>query len=97
MLLRHASCIMMVLLLLVFASTVAISAIDGIGVKEALFEVVSAIATVGLSLGVTAELSAASHIILILLMYIGRVGGITILVAFGSRRITSASSGLQAK
>ena len=89
--LRHASCIMMVLLLLVFASTVAISAIDGIGVKEALFEVVSAIATVGLSLGVTAELSAASHIILILLMYIGRVGGITILVAFGSRRITSAS------
>ena len=42
--------------------------------REALFEVVSAIATVGLSLGVTAELSAASHIILILLMYIGRVG-----------------------
>ena len=41
---------------------------------QALFECASAIGTVGLSMGITADLSAPSHVLLILLMYFGRVG-----------------------
>ena len=46
-----------------------------------MFETASAIATVGLTTGITAGLSAASHVILIILMYFGRVGGLTLFTA----------------
>ena len=49
-------------------------------------EVVSAIATVGLSLGLTPQLSAASRVILILLMYAGRIGGLSFVLLFSERR-----------
>ena len=68
-----------------------ISAVDGVSVRETLFEVTSALGTVGLSLGITAKLTTASHLILILLMFIGRVGGITILIAFGNRMASRPS------
>lgn len=42
------------------------------------FEVLSALATVGLSRGITADVSAASQLILIFLMYVGRVGPLTL-------------------
>lgn len=82
---RHAACILMFYGSLAFASSMIICAVEGIGAKEVIFEVVSALCTVGLSLGITAEVGTLSHIILILLMFIGRVGGITILIAFSSR------------
>ncbi len=50
------------------------------------FEVFSAFATVGLSLGITAKLSTASKIVIMLVMFLGRVGTLTILVAI-SRKI----------
>ena len=70
-----------------------ISTIEGLGMKAVLFEVVSALCTVGLSLGITSQLGIVSQIILILLMFIGRVGGITILLAF-SNHISSIPSKL---
>lgn len=73
-----------------------ICAVEGIGAKEVIFEVVSALCTVGLALGITAEVGTISQIILILLMFIGRVGGITILIAFGNR-ISSIPSKLPAE
>lgn len=82
---RHAACILMFYGSLAFVSSMIICAVEGIGTKEVIFEVVSALCTVGLSLGITAEVGTLSHIILILLMFIGRVGGITILIAFSSR------------
>ena len=54
---------------------------DDLAPGAALFECASAIGTVGLTLGVTTELSAASRVVLILLMYFGRVGGLTMLYA----------------
>lgn len=83
--LRHASCVMMFYGLLIMISTMVISSIEGMGIEEVLFEVTSAIGTVGLSLGITPELGTVSHLILIMLMFIGRVGGITILIAFSNR------------
>lgn len=82
---RHASCILMMYGTLSILCAMTIAVIEGIGIKEVLFEVVSAICTVGLSLGITPQLGAVSHVMLILLMYIGRVGGITILISFSSR------------
>ena len=46
-----------------------------------LFETASAIGTVGLSLGITPELCVASKIILMVLMFFGRVGGLTLIYA----------------
>lgn len=82
---RHAACILTFYGSLAFVSSMIICAVEGIGAKEVIFEVVSALCTVGLSLGITAEVGVLSHVILILLMFIGRVGGITILIAFSSR------------
>lgn len=52
------------------------------------FEVVSAFATVGLSLGITPYLSAAGKLAIILLMFIGRVGPLTLALAIGQKRET---------
>lgn len=90
---RHASCVMMMYGILSIICAMVIAAIEGIGIKEVLFEVVSAVCTVGLSLGITSQLGVISHVILILLMYMGRVGGITILLLFGGR-ISSVPSKL---
>jgi len=50
--------------------------------EKILFEIVSAIGTVGLSMGITTELGSASKLILTLLMFVGRVGVVTFLAAF---------------
>ncbi|MDO4493030.1 MAG: potassium transporter TrkG [Clostridia bacterium] len=65
---------------------VAISAIEGAPMGACLFETGSAVATVGLSLGLTPTLGLASRAILIVLMFIGRVGGLTLILAAASVR-----------
>ena len=50
-------------------------------VRSQLFEVVSALSTVGLSTGITAQLSSGSQLILCLLMFIGRVGPIALILS----------------
>lgn len=56
-----------------------------LSLEQATFEIVSALATVGLSLGITPILSAPSKILLILIMFLGRVGSITVLIALLSK------------
>ena len=53
---------------------------------DALFEVLSAIGTVGLTTGITRSLSEGALIILILLMYAGRVGSLSVAMAFSERK-----------
>jgi trk system potassium uptake protein TrkH len=60
--------------ILAFISTLALMVIEGQPFMPVLFEVVSALATVGLSLGVTAQLSPIGLFIISLLMFIGRIG-----------------------
>lgn len=61
----------------------AIMLIDGwAGFTDVIFEVFSAIGTVGLSLGITPDLHVASQMILALLMYLGRVGCLTFMLMF---------------
>jgi trk system potassium uptake protein TrkH len=52
---------------------------------ELLFETISAFGTVGLSMGITARLSLASKLIIIVTMFVGRIGPLTILVALSRR------------
>ena len=79
--LRNAIAILSLYLSLFFAAMFLVCRADGVTIMEAAFETSSAIATVGLSLGITANLSVFSKIILMLLMYFGRVGGLTMLYA----------------
>jgi len=58
-----------------------ISAIEKISITTCMFETASALGTVGLTLGITPNLSTASHVILMILMFLGRVGGMTIIFA----------------
>ena len=62
-------------------SAFMISEIESIPLTSCLFETASAIGTVGLSLGITPHLGLISHMILILLMFFGRVGGLTLMFA----------------
>ena len=59
-----------------------VSATNGLPLGDSLYEVVSAICTVGLSTGITAGLNMGSKILLILYMFFGRVGIMTISFAF---------------
>lgn len=78
---RRAFAIIVISLLLIGIGVFCISVNDSEkGLINISFEAFSAFSTVGLSLGITAGLSAFSKVILIMLMFIGRVGAITLLV-----------------
>ena len=81
---RTAACVFMTYLLLTAGVSVIISAIEGLPFLTALFETVSAMATVGLTLGITPGLGMVSKLLLAFLMLCGRVGSITMLLAFSS-------------
>lgn len=66
-------------------STILLLSSDSISVIDALYETVSATATVGLSRNLTANLNVFGKIIIIVTMYFGRVGPISLAVAFGSK------------
>lgn len=78
---KNASTIMIMYLVLSFTGAVAISTAEKIPFLKCLFETSSAIGTVGLTLGITPELGLFSQLILILLMFCGRVGGLTLIYA----------------
>ncbi len=88
---RTAGALLLIYVTLFLTGGMAISLIDGVSVGSSLFESASAIGTVGLTLGITPELSIYSHVILMLLMFIGRVGGLTLLYSVlsdGSRNLS---------
>ncbi len=82
----QASSILTVYVACVFTAVMIICAIEPYTFTQVLFETVSAIGTVGLSLGITPTLCATSKLILILLMFTGRVGGLTLMLVLAERR-----------
>lgn len=76
---RNALAILSLYLVLFLAGGFLISRIEAIPLQQCLFETASAVGTVGLSLGLTPTLGGISRIILIILMYTGRVGGLTLI------------------
>ena len=79
--LRSAAAVLMMYLGLFLLGGMAICCVEDISLEAALFETASALGTVGLTLGVTPGLGGVSRLILIFLMYFGRVGGLTLIYA----------------
>lgn len=80
---RKAFLVITFSIIFVFVATMIMSWHEpGIAIHRLLFEAFSAFGTVGLSLNVTTELSESSKYVLIFLMFVGRIGVITIFVAF---------------
>jgi trk system potassium uptake protein TrkH len=82
---RQALTVALLALGAVVGSTLVILALSDVSTEDALFEVVSAFATVGLSTGITADLPTAAHLVLALLMFVGRLGPITLVSALAMR------------
>ncbi len=91
-LVRRAATLITLAAGLIAVLTLALAASDGGGdrlLEDLLFEVVSAFSTVGLSTGITSDLSAPGRLILVTAMFLGRVGPLVMLVALvsvGARR-----------
>lgn len=78
---RHAATILTMYLTLFLCGGLIMSRVENLPLLTCLFETASAVGTVGLSLGITPQLGQLSQCILILLMYCGRVGGLTLVFA----------------
>ena len=77
-----AMTIALIMIVLAFFGGIFISATSPVGFTDALYEAVSALATVGLTAGATGSLSIPAQILMILFMYFGRVGVLTISLGF---------------
>lgn len=82
---RQAITVALLSVAVVMSATIAIMLMTDFSLDRVLFEVVSAFGTVGLSTGITADLPLAAQVILILLMFIGRLGPITFASALALR------------
>jgi len=87
---REAITVVIVALGAVMAGVIAILAMTDYDLDRVLFEVVSAFGTVGLSAGITADLPPAAHLILVALMFLGRLGPLTLGSALALRERPSA-------
>lgn len=84
---RRASAVLTISLVVVITATYLILVSHtGIAFTPALFEVVSAFATCGLSLGVTGELSLFGQLVIMVVMFWGRLGALTIVAALAMPR-----------
>ena len=83
---KNAATIAMLYFALFFGGGIAISVYEGFPLLDCLYEAASAVGTVGLTLGITPELHVFSQVVLIILMYLGRVGGLTLIYAVFSGR-----------
>ena len=84
--LRQATAIVMIYLTMAITAILLLCAMEPVTVKEAMFEVNSAIATVGSTLGITPYLGLGGRFLLILLMFVGRLGGLTFTLIFAHQR-----------
>ena len=78
---KNAATIFMMYIVFFFGGAIVISAVEDLSFSTCLFETASAIGTGGLTLGITPGLGVISQIILMILMFLGRVGGLTLIYA----------------
>lgn len=82
---KKASIVIMINLMLAIMAVLVISYCQPIDLRDVLFEVFSAIGTVGMTTGVTRDLTVVSRIVIILLMYCGRIGSMSFALSFTQR------------
>ena len=84
--LHKAIYVFFVNLIFVILGTIAICNVQNLELTDVLFEAFSAMGTVGISTGITRELEVFSRLVIIFLMYCGRVGSISFAVALMERK-----------
>jgi trk system potassium uptake protein TrkH len=82
---RRAGAILTISIVLVMLATWIVLTAHDLTFNQALFEVVSAFATCGLSLGITGSLNTVGQLVIILMMFWGRLGALTIVIAIAQR------------
>lgn len=87
---KKASMLLIIYLTVASLGTLAICSWEPFGFKSVIFESVSALGTVGLSMGITPHLKIGSKLVLTFLMYAGRVGALTLAVAVAVRKENAA-------
>lgn len=83
---RTALTVVGLALMVVIGASFLLFATDGLEFKDTVYEVVSAMGTVGLSRGITSGLSTVGKVIIIVVMYIGRIGPVTLALALAMKR-----------
>lgn len=83
--LRQALSVALLGVALVVGGTLVVLGLTGLSLDQALFEVISAFATTGLSTGVTGTLPAGAQYVLVVMMFAGRLGPITVASALALR------------
>ena len=83
---KQSAVIILIYLFAVMLSSMIICSVEGLGMSQVLFETASAAGTVGVSKGITNQISAISKIILMIMMYGGRIGGLSLVLVFGQRK-----------
>ena len=84
---KQAAAILLLYVSLFLSGGMIISAVEGLPLGSCLFEAASAVGTVGLSLGITPTLGVVSKFVLIVCMFVGRVGALTLIyAAFGGNK-----------
>jgi trk system potassium uptake protein TrkH len=82
---KKASVIMYVSMFSVLVFTLMLDATNTVNLQDAFFEVISALATVGLTRDLTTTLNTAGRLIIIVCMYLGRIGPISMAIFFAGR------------
>ncbi len=83
---RAFTLVALALAVILVAAAALLAVQPEIGIRVALFEVFSAFGTVGLSMGITPELTTVGKVVIILTMFVGRVGPLTLLYALSRRK-----------
>jgi trk system potassium uptake protein len=82
---RRATTVALLGVLAVAGGTILLSALTDLPLRDVLFETTSAFATVGLSTGITGRLADPAQLVLVLLMFLGRLGPVTLVSALALR------------
>ena len=86
---KKASSVTMISMILIISTSIVICFFQTLPMEDVLFEVFSAIGTVGMSTGVTRELNSASRLVIVFLMYCGRIGSMAFALFFMEKRKTA--------
>lgn len=83
---KTALAVLSIIFAIVFVAIVTLTAIEPFGLKDIAFETISAMSTSGLTRGITPMLSSAGKAIICIVMFAGRIGPISLVMAFNIRR-----------
>lgn len=83
---RQGFAVLMIYLTVLLGAGILLSWIEPFGLREIFYEISSAIGTVGITMGITTRLSISGKLIITFLMFFGRIGGLSLAMAFSEDR-----------